>query len=897
MARVKIFGYAEEISVAAGDPMRIMVSAEGTSEVKAHLVRLIHGDCHPSGPGFVEKEIDSELNGPCAVRKQYTQLGSFARVEDSAALLDLQGSFTLHAFVWPSSPHLGRRQGILSRWRVGENVGYGIGLNGAGILEFWVGDGKDSDSIVAEVPLVPRIWYFVAATFEHRSRTAMLYQEAVINSWNSNLSAVVPLDYASHVKQRLRRRPDPREVPFLLAGCSERNKARGEFVSLLFNGKIDRCGVQGRVLSRLELDRIRDGGEPPPDGLIARWDTTAGYTREGIGDRIVDVGPNGLHAEGVNKPVRGMTGYNWNGRTEFFAAAPEQYGGIHFHDDAVIDCGWEPSLKFTLPELRSGCYAVRLRADGAEEYVPFFVRTRSPKARIAMLMPTASYLAYGNEHLAFDFPVAQVIVAHTPILADPDVELYKEPDFGLSTYDYHSDGAGVCYASYRRPIINMRPKHRTPAIGVPWQFPADLSIIAWLEHKGYDYDVITDHDLHRDGLAALEPYKVVLTGTHPEYYSERMLDATEQWVASGGRLMYMGGNGYYWVVSFPADQPWCMEVRKGEGGTRAWQARPGEYYHSTSGERGGLWRYRGRSPQKATGVGFASEGFDRSSHYRRMPDSHHPSASWIFEGVEGETFGHSGLGLGAAAGLEIDRYDRALGTPPHTKLLASSEDHSDGYPLVVEEIMAHVPGLAGTLDPRVRADVTYFEATKGGAVFCTGSIAWGQALPYNGFDNDISTITANVVDAFAADGPLPGASAGGAGTPMRPEAMVRIADRQRVYVGRFHRRMRKALQGLVNEEMIEEYRRTPLGRHSDTLDRILQYFSKPGVQDGYAILEVAPGADYRVVILSGIRGLPPTEADGSYESLEQAYFAVFLRRLGDLVPARATGVVEAQVKR
>ena len=38
-------------------------------------------------------------------------------------------------------------------------------------------------------------------------------------------------------------------------------------------------------------------------------------------------------------------------------------------------------------------------------------------------------------------------------------------------------------------------------MGVPWEFPADLSIIAWLEHQKYDYDVLTDEDLQRKGVA------------------------------------------------------------------------------------------------------------------------------------------------------------------------------------------------------------------------------------------------------------------------------------------------------------------------------------------------------------------------------------------------------------
>lgn len=43
-----------------------------------------------------------------------------------------------------------------------------------------------------------------------------------------------------------------------------------------------------------------------------------------------------------------------------------------------------------------------------------------------------------------------------------------------------------------------------------------------------------------------------------------------------------------------------------------------------------------------------------------------------------------------------------------------------------------------------------------GAVFSASSIAWGSALPCHGFDNSVSRIMKNVVDAFLKPGPLPG---------------------------------------------------------------------------------------------------------------------------------------------
>jgi N,N-dimethylformamidase len=235
-----------------------------------------------------------------------------------------------------------------------------------------------------------------------------------------------------------------------------------------------------------------------------------------------------------------------------------------------------------------------------------------------------------------------------------------------------------------------------------------------------------------------------------------MLDGFESYLANGGRAMYLGSNGFYWIVSFHPEKPHVMEVRKGESGCRAWQARPGEYYHSTTGERGGLWRNRGRPPQKIFGVGFTSEGFDRSQPYFRMPDGFDERATFIFEGVgEDELIGDFGLAGGGAAGYEIDRYELALGTPPEALLLASSEGHSKNYPHVVEEVLFPFPGMDGTQDPQVRADLVYFTTPGDGAVFSTSSISWCGSLSHNGYDNNVSRITGNVLRAFANEERLP----------------------------------------------------------------------------------------------------------------------------------------------
>ena len=624
MARITLAGYCDRFSVRPGEQLDIMVSAEGTDRAELQLVRLIHGDENPDGPGFVEREVAASVNGVHAVREQHTQAGSFVRVADPDGRLGRVGPFTLWAYIWPRTPAKGR-QGVLTRWQNADGSGYALGIGEDGALEFRVGDGSATDALSADIPLVARQWYLVAAAFDPASGEATLYQEPVENRYNNHLSKIVPLALSCHARRRLGARPAAADADFLWAAAQERVPERGAVATQLYNGKIDRAGVAGAALGRAALDRAREAGAmPAADSVIAAWDTTAGYGDDGIGDSVVDTGPHGLHGAGVNRPVRGMTGFNWNGRDDCFRYAPAQFGGIDFHEDAITDCAWEPTVSMEVPEVKSGVYAARLRAGEAEEHVVFFLRPKAPSAPIAMLMPTCSYLAYANERIGLGTGIAQVLSSQVTVIHEWDLELQRHPEYGASCYDSHRDGAGICYSTRLRPILNMRPRHRMAPTVVPWQFPADLSIVYWLETMGYDYDVITDEDLHQEGLSCLEPYKVVINATHAEYYSERMMNATEDYLAAGGRLMYLSGNGYYWVVSFRAGDMDVMEVRRLDMGTRAWNAAPGEHYMASNGERGGLWRARGRAPQKLLGTGFSSEGMDESKPYRLMPDAGGP---------------------------------------------------------------------------------------------------------------------------------------------------------------------------------------------------------------------------------------------------------------------------------
>ena len=339
-----------------------------------------------------------------------------------------------------------------------------------------------------------------------------------------------------------------------------------------------------------------------------------------------------------------------------------------------------------------------------------------------------------------------------------DLFLQEHREFGNALYDTHSDGSGVCYSSYLRPILNMRPKYASwlgaHGSGL-WQFNGDTHLLDWLDHEGIEVDCITDEDLEAEGVSLLEPYRVILTGTHPEYHSKRMSDAMLAWQGQGGRLMYLGANGWYWRIAWHGGAPGVIEVRRAEDGIRTWAAEPGEYYHSFSGEFGGLWRRNGRPPNEVVGLGFSAQGFDISSHYRRQEGSFDPRAAFIFEGVgEDELIGDFGLVGGGAAGLELDRADHALGTPANLMVLASSENHTDLILVVTEEVNVMTPDLTGSQNELVRADLAFYETAAGGAVFSTGSIAWCGSLSHNDYDNNVARITGNVLRRFLDETPF-----------------------------------------------------------------------------------------------------------------------------------------------
>lgn len=731
---VEVVGYADRFSVAPGEPIEFKISCCGGGDFRAEVVRLRNGDTNPDGPGFLEELVPTPASGDYPARTQVIRPGAAVIVPDDAGVLALRDAGDVRVFAQPTLPGAGE-QALVSRWDEATRCGWWVGLVDGGRLALRLGDGDTVHQTVCAEPLHAWVWYAITASWADGA--AHVRAEPTLTSTNSIWSPAVGLAAATAGEGT--GSAAPVDAPAVL-GAAWDSRTDGPVGH--YNGKLDSPSVSG------------------PNGAEAVWDFGADIAGTGVAaaDQCTDTGPHGLHGRCHNAPYRGMTGHNWTGHEENYRHAPDQYAALHFHADALEDAGWETDLTLVVPdELPSGVYALRVSYAETIDHIPFWVLPPrgTATARVLLLFPTHSYLAYANDHIVPEVPVAQSILGHTSVLAAPDLHLLANPEYGLSTYDHHADGSGVAHTSRLRPVLNMRPGYRS-ATGSLWQLPADLHIVDWLTGTGVEFDVATDEDLEAEGADLLRRYNVVLTGSHPEYYSARMLDAWEAYLGTGGRAMYLGGNGFYWVTAQHPDKPHLLEVRKGEAGCRAWQARPGELHMAFTGERGGIWRNRGRAPQKLFGVGFATEGMDRSSPFTTLEDFKDPRVAWLTDGLVGRAeIGAHGLVGGGAAGHECDRYDLALGTPAHTLLLATSAGrHSDNYPLVAEDIYFPFDGMGGTDSFQVRADVVYFTTAAGGGVFSTGSIAWAGSLAHNGYDNDISRLTGNVLRRFADPAPL-----------------------------------------------------------------------------------------------------------------------------------------------
>jgi len=762
-----LVGYGWPWTVRPNESLDFMVSTFAEGDYQADLVRIICGDNISHPDMFKEEVLESPFSGSYPSRHQEIHTGSYVEIE-AAPCLDTLESFTVQAMIFPTAlPNapakiLGglpenalarpfQTQHLVSRWNNQSKRGWALQIEEQARLSFLIGDGQQTYETVLDQPLVEGQWFFVTVSYDATSRTVCI----TASPRPSSPCELLSWSDTSVEKTHSETLALIHEGPLRFAACTDGpgNGSRLKPGSC-FNGRLDRVRLTSGTLNQqqsLELAKA-EISEPLKDRILGFWDFGKGIDSIDVYDHS----SNGLQGVTVNVPTRAVTGIDWDGSVNDWRQRPDHYSAIHFHDDDLYDAEWEKDFSYCIPkDLKSGIYAARLKHGDSEDYIPFFVAPPKGKANaaVALLVPTMSYTAYTN--VRWDSTRKKSVTDESgkrSVIEEPlsrSVVRYAEDvDFlanqlscrgaGKGVYHHHTDGHYCNTASQKYP--NMTIKAKTAS----YTLVADTYITDWLEKLGIAYDVITDDLLQEEGVELLNNYSAVLSGNHPEYCSAQILDAIEQYQEKGGRWMYLGGNGYFWVTSAHPQLPGAIEVRKDMmySGIHPFSERR----HAFDGESAGLWSNNERPPQLLMGVGMDvpfpfSVG---SVPYDRLKDSYNPRATFIFDGVENKTFGDYGRIGGGAAGQETDSFSRALGSPLHALHLARSHDFS--WPL-------SGPNGATAEEYRINvamphADIVFFEGPKGGATFSVGSMAWPGALSHKNYNNDVSTITENVLRRF-----------------------------------------------------------------------------------------------------------------------------------------------------
>lgn len=729
--QLKIFGYTDRWTVRPGERIGLHVHSE-SPRYDSTVVRL-HGPLDEHDQSGAE-EIDGTLEQRDDGRPQQSDTGSFAVLPLPHDWLAGTG-FTVALRFLPSTPRLGRDQTVLASQDREGRVRFGLVVRGDGRLVARL-DGEPGSEAVSRAVLAPRCWYQVAVVFDSAAQRLDLHLRSVDAGWGAAVASTSSVRAGAGCRDAV--------ASTTLAGVRRPDTSGSPRADRHVNGKIENPAFWTRALTPDELDSDDLVENPDRDGLVAAYDFGRAISGTTVHDR------SGSERHGVlhQAPQRGVTGSRWDGTIGDFRICGQHYAAVHFHDDDLEDAGWPAARSWTVPQLAPGAYAFRLRTGDDIDHVPFFVHT-GRRAPVLFLAPTLTYLAYANEHLHAAGGNRQ-FMAHEPRLSRYERHVLDHADVGKSAYDLHDDGSGVAYSSRLRPVLNFRPYRHNWLAGNVRHLGADLFLLDWLDHIGIGHEVATDEDLHHEGQTLLDRHRVIVTGSHPEYWTRPMQEALHGYLGSGGRLMYLGGNGFYWVTSVFGDRPHMIEIRRANNGARSWDSPPGEGTHSATAQPGGLWAFHGYPPHAGLGIGMAAQGWGPASAYRRLPDSYDDRAAFVFDGIDtDELIGGFGYALGGAAGDEVDRYAPELGSPSRTLRLATSVGLDDRYQLTQEELLITAPGQGGSSNEKVRADMTLLETDGGGAVFSVGSICWAGSLAWNGYDNNVARISENVVRHFS----------------------------------------------------------------------------------------------------------------------------------------------------
>jgi len=739
-----VVGYSDQITVRPGEKIDFHVSTYAPGDYKASLVRVINGDTLSGAGRFRVDPVAAEFARSYPGIEQKTWPGSYVTFDQASpsGITSSKQNFSVVALIKPSLPGKGP-QLVASQWDQTKKTGWAIGIDERGEGALWVGQGGGKYFKLRTSRFIqPNHWTVLGASFDAAAGEWRVYDVLMTDPNFTLESTSDPWHYIFGTRRLASDWAVATGTPMRFAAGSGEMMANGQPAPFaLFNGRIDGVRICGKVLHPTDMIRVASAtklDEVAGDDVRGFWD----FGR-GIGNLTVhDTTAAAWNGRGVNWPQRAMKGYHWKASTDW-RQQPGEFSAMYFREDDLLDAEWTPGFSYTVPQgLRSGIYAVHLQHGKSEHYVPFFVAP--PKgtttAPTAFLVPTTTYLAYTNWTRNF----AQLERYPAFHFNADDIDfLMQHPEFGRGLYDQHIDGTLVTRSSWRRPLLTVTLKTWLHLVN------SDTQIVDWLEHEKMPYDIITDDLVHKEGKALLSRYRTVITGQHPEYQSPEIFKAVQDYMSTGGRFMYLGGNGFQNPAAWRNDGIPAVELRRLNEVYWSPQNFEGERRFELNGVDNLEWDHTWAA--RNLGLKYAGTTFGSgNTYYKVLPDAKHPRAGFIFSGVTSEIIGDYGTHFGGAAGDEFDKFDLAAGTPRHALHLAKSE----GTPLPTWATGPLAAQMRDDYDNKNYASIIFFETPSGGAVFSVGSMAYIGALNHNGFDNDIARITTNVLRRFSQPQPF-----------------------------------------------------------------------------------------------------------------------------------------------
>ena len=218
--------------------------------------------------------------------------------------------------------------------------------------------------------------------------------------------------------------------------------------------------------------------------------------------------------------------------------------GLRLASDDLYDCRWKVTHEYRLPQnARSGIYAGRIRFqfDGEERlyHTVFLVLKPAarPKASIAFLCSTNTWRAYAATPFSPTWKGFKKSIGNNGFDNSPG----NPPAFCF--YRPHHAGTGTYQIGFRMPWPVVGPY--TLMGPEAWDYShlcrQDRFTQVWLETQGYDYDVLSDTDLHLDPQI-LDGYKVLFVVGHSEYWSFEAMNSVSRFLDRGGNAVVLSGN-------------------------------------------------------------------------------------------------------------------------------------------------------------------------------------------------------------------------------------------------------------------------------------------------------------------------------------------------------------------